>query len=281
MPTAENVGKSIGAAVAPASLQTMIQKSVKELGRALPAHLTPERMVRIALTCIRLNPELSKCTPESFLGSLFVLAQLGLEPVAGRAYLLPFNNKRKVGDEWKTLKEVQAVVGYKGLIDLFYRHEAAVSIDMQAVHEKDTFDYQFGTEAYLKHKPAMTERGPVTGFYAVGKIRGGGVVFFYMTRTEAIEHGKKHSKTYDKTKGEFYSNSPWVKEADAMCMKTVLIQLAKRLPLSVELQRAIAADETSREFRSGIDDVLDIPPTDWHADDGAPTDNSAAAPEAK
>jgi recombinational DNA repair protein RecT len=46
-----------------------------------------------------------------------------------------------------------------------------------------------------------------------------------------------------------------------MCLKTVLIQLAKLLPLSVELQRALGADETSREYRSGIEDALDLPDT--------------------
>ena len=243
------------------SLQAMIQKSVKELGRALPSHLSPERLVRIALTCIRLNPELSKCTPESFLGSLFVLAQVGLEPIAGRSYLLPFNNKRKINGEWTTVKEVQALIGYKGLIELFYRHNSAVSIDMQVVHEKDDFKYQYGTDAYLKHTPSLTERGDVIGYYAVAMIKGGGSVFYFISKTDALAHGKKHSKTYDKNKDEFYSSSPWAKEFDAMAMKSALIQLAKKLPLSVELQQALAVDETSRSYRDGVGDALDLPAT--------------------
>lgn len=53
-----------------------------------------------------------------------------------------------------------------------------------------------------------------------------------------------------------------------MCLKTVLIQLGKLLPLSVEIQRAIAADETSREYRRGIDDALDLTPTTtWEAEE--------------
>src|SRR5690349_10776977 len=91
------------------SLQELITKSAKELGKALPEHMRPERLVRIALTCIRLNPELGKCTPASLLGSLFTAAQIGIEPVAGRAYLLPFNNNRKIDNEWKTVKEAQFI----------------------------------------------------------------------------------------------------------------------------------------------------------------------------
>ncbi len=245
-------------------LQELIQQSVKELGRALPAHLSPDRLVRIALTNIRLNPALASCTPESFLGALFTLAQLGLEPIAGRAYLLPFNNRRKVGNEWKSILEVQAIVGYKGLVDLFYRHEKAVMLTWGVVHENDEFDYRKGTEQFLHHKPAQKKRGEVLGYWVAAKLQNGGEPFEYMTKDDCMAHGAKHSKTYDKTNNKFYESSPWFKEPEAMCLKTVLIQLAKLLPLSMELQQAIANDETSRDFRRGVSDVLDIAPTtDW------------------
>ena len=245
-------------------LQDLIQQSVKELGRALPAHLGPDRLVRIALTCIRLNPALSSCSPESFLGALFTLAQLGLEPIAGRAYLLPFNNKRKVGGEWKSILEVQALVGYKGLVDLFYRHEKAVMLTWGVVHEGDDFDYSKGTEHFLRHKPAQKKRGEIMGYWVAAKLQNGGNPFEYMSRDDCMAHGAKHSKTYDKQGGKFYDSSPWAKEPESMCLKTVLIQLAKLLPLSMELQQAIANDESSRDYRRGVSDVLDIPSTtEW------------------
>ena len=260
-------------------LQDLIQQSVKELGRALPAHLGPDRMVRIALTCIRLNPALASCSPESFLGALFTLAQLGLEPIAGRAYLLPFNNRRKVGSEWKSVLEVQALVGYKGLVDLFYRHEKAVMLTWGVVHENDDFDYSKGTEHYLKHKPSQKKRGEIIGYWVAAKLQNGGNPFEYMTKDDCMAHGAKHSKTYDKQNSKFYESSPWFKDPEAMCLKTVLIQLAKLLPLSMELQQAIANDETSRDWRRGVSDALDIPPTtDW-TDTTAEPKNTATEAE--
>lgn len=242
-------------------LKELIEKSTKELGRALPSHLNAERLVRIALTSIRLTPELANCTPESFLGSLFVLAQIGIEPIAGRAYLLPFNNKRQINGEWKTLKEVQAIIGYKGLIELFYRNDAALSIDMHTVYANDDFSYEYGTNSFIKHIPAKKEKGEAIGYYAVAKMRGGASVFKYMSREECLEHGQKHSKTFNHKTQTFSEYSPWSKEPDAMCQKTVLIQLAKLLPLSVEIQRAISVDETSRSFKADIKDTLDLPDT--------------------
>src|SRR5690349_62603 len=118
MSTLEQTKNSVTTSKDPQDLKVLLRSATIELGKALPSHMNPERVVRIALTAINQNPELTKCTPVSFMGSLFVLAQIGLEPIAGRAYLLPFNNKRKVGDEWKTFKEVQAVIGYKGYVEL-------------------------------------------------------------------------------------------------------------------------------------------------------------------
>lgn len=247
-------------------IQDLINQSVKELARALPDHLKAERLARIALTCVRVTPDLTLCTPQSFMGALFTSAQLGVEPVAGRAYILPFNNSRKINGEWKTVKEAQFVMGYKGLVDLFYRHDKAVEMAWGIVQEGDFFEYEKGTNAFLKHRPAKGKRGKPTDVWVMANLKGGGKPFEVMSWDECMEHGKQHSKTYDKKAGEFYKNSPWATSPDSMCLKTVLIQLAKILPLSVELQRAIQADETSRDFRAGVDDALDLPTTTgWSA----------------
>lgn len=269
--------QSIASVQQPVSLQGMIEKSVKEIGRALPHGMNPERVVRIALTCISQNPELAKCTPESFIGSLLVLSQLGLEPIAGRAYLLPFNNKRKEivngKEEWKTKKEVTAIIGYKGLVDLFYRHDAALSIDFQVVCVNDSFQYQYGTTPFLNHTPKQSDRGEISGYYAVARLRGNASLFRYMTKEECMEHGRKHSKTWidykwvgrEKVPCEphFDEKSPWFTDPNSMCLKTVLIQLSKLLPLSVEVQRAISIDETSRDYRDGVTDAMMLPTNAW------------------
>jgi len=246
-----------------ATIPELIKQSVGELGKALPKHMSAERLVRIALTTLRINPELYKCTPESFLAALFQSAQLGLEPnIEGQAYILPFNNKRKINGEWKTLKEAQFQVGYKGYAELFYRHEKAMALDMQKVCANDTFDYALGTEAYIKHKPHPTDRGETVGFYAVATLVNGAKLFKYMSKTECMEHGQKYSKCFSRKDNKFYDYTPWNTNPDAMCMKTVLMQLMKLLPKSVEIQRILAMDET---IKTKVDtDMFNVPDkTDW------------------
>ena len=229
----------------PDTIIEMIRKSTKELGTALPQHMRPERIVRIGLTTLRLNPKLYDCTPASFLGALFQSAQLGLEPnVEGQAYIIPYG------------KSAQFQVGYKGYVELFFRHQSALSLDMQEVYENDQFDYEYGTNSFLKHIPALTNRGIVIAYYAVAKLKDGASVFKVMSKEDCIKHGQKHSKTFN--------NGPWKTDQDAMCKKTVLIQIMKLIPKSIEIQQALKMDET---IKTKVDiDMAAVPDeTDWQA----------------
>lgn len=259
-------------------IEVLIQKSVSELGKALPACMSAERLVRIALTTLRLNPSLAECTPQSFLGALFQSAQLGLEPnVEGQCYLIPYSNSKKTDDGWVKTKEVQFQIGYKGYIELFYRHEKAACIDMHTVYENDAFEYSYGTNPYLKHCPVLKDRGEVIAYYAVATLKNGGSVFKVMSKDECINHGQTHSKcyitkewdesskTYKKVTPHFEPSSPWAKDVNAMCKKTVLIQLMKLLPKSVELQKALAMDGTTKtQIRPDMFEVKDE--TNWNID---------------
>jgi len=69
------------------SIQKLIEEQASQLGKALPSHMNPERLVRIALTTFRLNPKLYQCDPKTLLAALFQCAQLGLEPnIEGQAF---------------------------------------------------------------------------------------------------------------------------------------------------------------------------------------------------
>lgn len=262
-------------------MATFIRNQIDELGKALPSFMTPERFVRIAVTSMRLNPKLAECTQMSILGALFQSAQLGLEPnIEGQAYLIPYNNSKQIVDpdtgrkKWVKRYECQFQIGYKGYIELFYRHGAALTLDMHTVYENDIFEYSYGTNPYLKHCPVLKDRGEPVAYYAVATLRNGGSIFKVMSKDECVEHGKTHSKCYITTEWDdrsktyvpvtphFEASSPWAKDLNAMCKKTVLIQLAKLLPKSVELQKALAMDNTTKSVIQA--DMFAIPDeTNW------------------
>ena len=230
-----------------------------EFKKVLPKHITPDRMCRIALTNYKLNPKLAECSSTSFVAALFQSAQLGLEPgIEGQAYLIPYFN-RNTGK-----MEVQFQIGYKGLVELYHRNAETSTLDMQKVCKNDTFEYQLGTEGYIKHIPKLTDRGETVAYYAIATFKDGHKVFKIMSKEECIEHGKTHSKMFNKKTQQF--GGVWQTEEDAMCLKTVLIQLMKLMPKSIEVQKALAYDGTTKtviaEDMLAVNDV-----TDWRNED--------------
>ena len=207
-------------------MNLILKRMTKEISRALPEQIKSERFQRIVLTAFSNNPKLQLCDPVSFIAAMMQSAQLGLEPNTplGQAYLIPYKNS------------VQFQVGYKGMIDLAMRSGQYQSIYAHAVHENDEFDIDYGLEQILKHKPFMGgDRGKIIGYYAVYKLVNGGNGFAFMTKSEIEQHARKFSKTY--------SNGPWQTDFDAMAKKTVIKQVLKYAPMSIEIQKATSVDE--------------------------------------
>ena len=209
----------------------VIQAGAKQFATALPKHINSERFVRIAITTIRQNPKLAKCSQESLLGALMVSAQLGLEPgTLGQCYLIPFENK-KAGTV-----ECQFQIGYKGLIELLRRSGQLSDIYSYTVYENDDFNIEYGLSRTLTHKPNFTDRGEIKGFYAVAILKDGAKAFEYMTKDEITKHEEKYRKGS-------YKNDVWNKNFEEMAQKTVVKKLLKWLPVSVEFLEMAAKDE--------------------------------------
>ena len=63
----------------PTNFPAMLDAYKNEIGRALPKHLTADRMTRIALTCFRTTPALGNCEPASVFAAVIQASQMGLE----------------------------------------------------------------------------------------------------------------------------------------------------------------------------------------------------------
>lgn len=261
------------------SVKQFFESQKATLAAVLPRHVSPDRMLKIALGALRTTPKLMECTVESLMGAVVQCSQLGLEPNTplGHAYLIPFEKKKKVGGEWVTEKvETQIVIGYKGLIDLARRSGQVVSIAAHAVYEHDHFDYAFGLDEKLEHKPAMSARGRVIAFYAVAKLVGGGHAFEVMS-AEQVNEIRDASQNYKFARDK--EKTVWGQHYEEMGRKTVLRRLFKYLPVSIELASAAALDDVGASGRSqALDTVLDgdyITPTDDEPDDDGVIDPPA------
>jgi len=228
-------------------IKSLLANNIKAVTSVLPKHLTPERIMRIALTAINKVPKLRECTQASILNCVVEASQLGLE-VGGpldHAHLIPFKLKNSG-------MVCQLLIGYQGYIELAYRSPRVSHISAHPVHAGDKFVYQYGTQPTISHAPLQGAMGVVVvpkestnskdvdkaareliAAYAVVHYTNGNVDFEVVDKRVA-EISKKRSSAGIK------KDSPWNQPdlVHTMWMKTAIRTLRKRIPQSPELQRA-------------------------------------------
>ncbi len=241
-PQTQNNGKIVPRNQAPkGDLKSLLLRMTPEIAKALPKHVSAERMTRIALTALSSTPKLASCTPESFLGSIVQASQLGLEvnTPLGHAYLIPFEDRRNN----RTL--CQLIVGYQGMIDLARRSGLVKAVYAFPVYKGDEFSWELGLNPTIKHTPSAAEHKDVdlTHVYAVAKLDGGEPVFTVLTRSE-VEKYRKRSRAS--------SSGPWVTDFEAMALKTAIRRLFRWLPKSAEMAHAAALDEAPEMGKSQL-----------------------------
>lgn len=212
-----------------------------EIAAALPRHVTPDRMIRLALTEFTKNKTLQQCTPASVYGGIIQASQLGLEiGVMGQAYLVPYRNN-KAGT-----MEAQFIPGYKGLIALARRSGEVTSIETHIVYEMDEFDLTLGIETKVRHVPNLEgDRGRARLVYGVAHFKDGGHHFEWMSLAE-VEKIRSRSKAAN--------SGPWVTDYEQMVRKTLIRRMANYLPMSIELANALEIDRMADDGKAAIID---------------------------
>ncbi len=214
-----------------------------------------ERFLSVTFNAIATNSDLlRRATLPSIIQAVKDSATLGLEPtgLGGEAYILVFGDQAVL------------IPGWRGYLKRIRNSAMVEDIDCHIVYDKDEFDYQEGTNAFVHHKPELgtkpgpdgkpiPDRGNYKGAYAFAIMPSGRVIPEWMTVAD-IEHDAKAFSPSVRAK----RNSPWDTHWGEMARKTVIRRLSKRLPQSaITLQieaverRAEAAESAAIEAGEG------------------------------
>lgn len=238
----------------------LLQRMRPQVAMALPQEMSADRMVRMCMSVVQQNPKLLDCSTESVLGCIMTSAQLGLYPdnsVLGHAYFVPYK------------KKCTFIAGYKGLINLASRSGKVTSIMGYAVYDGDPFEYEYGLNPVLKHKPSgdPIDSRELTHVYGIARMLNEPIPQFVVMSKEEVDKIRARSPAF---RGGY---GPWIDDYEPMAIKTVIRRLTKYLPLTSELQRAIGLDEhadigldqgleeVGKDVLDGLadpDDVIDV-----------------------
>lgn len=238
----------------PQTTAGLLKVLTPEIARALPRGMDPDRIARLVTTEVRKSrnakaagiakQSLEDCTHESLAGSLLTASALGLEPgVNGECYLVPYRDNRR------NVVECQLIIGYQGIVKMFWQHPRAARVDAQWVGENDEFRYSKGLNPVLEHVAAVGDRGRPVYFYAIVEVTGAQPLWDVFTAEEikALRRGKVGSS------GDIKDPQHWMER------KTALKQVLKLAPKTTRLDTAIRVDD-----RAGTDlarsQAMELPP---------------------
>lgn len=215
-----------------------------EIMSALPAHVPFERFERNFSNAVMREPKLLRCDPRVVFREVCKIAALGLvlDPQLGEAYLIVDRNN-----------DVQARIGYRGLMKLSHQSGKVSTIYAHDICQNDRCEISLGTEKRISHRPDFTQpRGPALAYYAVVQFKDGATDFEPMSIAE-INAIRDRSDAYKAFKGGFIKKTPWDSDHGEMAKKTALRRLLKRVPMSPDLERALALEDEADERDQFID----------------------------
>ena len=236
---------------------------MQQLSETLGRNSAP--LVTSALTAVANNYQLKDATPVSVYTSLMKAAALNLtvDPNLGFAYLVPYKRNFKENGQWVNVTEAQLQIGYKGLVQLALRSGQIKSVNTGTIYESEFKGYNKITGEFTIDETIIPDedKDEVAGYFAYVQLVNGGEVKQF-SRKKQIEHfAKKYSKAYSYDLDNNKKSSPWSTEFNAMAEKTVLKQVLKFVPMSLEMQEAVSVDENDMKWAKRVDEVtgLEIP----------------------
>ena len=220
------------------ALRQQLERRSDELKRALPTHIPPERFIRVVQTAAQLNPDLLTVNRSSLWNACLRAAQDGLLPDGREGVILPYRNSKtqSTDAQWQSM--------VYGILKRFRNSGQFKSIAAGIVREHDQFKYWIDERGeHMEHVPSDDNGKPIKA-YAVALTKDGGSMIKVMSVAD-IEKRRAVSKAKD--------GPMWREWWDEAAMKTVLRNLAKRLPSSSDLDDLIRRDDELYDFDSAAE----------------------------
>lgn len=225
-------------------IQTVLAGWKNQMVKALPKHLTADRMIQMSTQLIARNPKIAECSVSSVIGAVMQASILGFKPVEslGYCYFVPYKG------------QLSFQIGYKGYIQLAHRSGEVKMIYAEVVRENDFFEYKLGLEPKLEHEP-KGDNGKITHTYAVVHYKDGGYNFIVMNKSQ-IERTRLTSPSQGAQ-----PSGAWKDWYDQMAKAKVIKQLSSYMPLDEEMETAAISDEkvvNAENFKEGEPDLNDF-----------------------
>jgi len=216
---------------------------------ALPSHIPAERFARVVMTAIQNNPKLLQCTRQSLWNACMRAAQDGLLPDGREGAIVSYGDD----EDGKGSSKVAQWMPMIGGIRKKARNSGELAgWEAHCVYENDHFDFELGDEPFIRHKPALGDRGEIIAAYSIATLKDGYKSREVMSIKE-IEGVRSKSKA---------KKGPWRDPIfyPEMCKKVVARRHAKVLPMSGDLDDLIRRDDALYDLEGAKEEAQQTRP---------------------
>jgi phage RecT family recombinase len=205
--------------------ENFLEQRKERYKKTLPAHISPERFIKIITNAALQNSEILACDRESLAMAILKAAAQGLMPDGVEGAIVPMG------------KRAQWLPMYQGLLKLFRNSGEYLWCGADIVYEGDEWDHWTDENGpHFTHRKAHDRNEKkVLWVYAAATTKSGGKFIAALTENEIEKHRKQSRTTRD--------DSPWNKWWEAMAKKTAIIVLAKMLPKSSDIEEFMQEEE--------------------------------------
>ena len=236
-----DLSTAAAAAKSQPTMKDLVEAQLPAIERQLGGAMNSEAFVRAVLSEIGKSPDLMQADPKTLLGGVMLAAQLRLEIGSGLGefYLTPRKDRGR--------QICLPIIGYQGMIKLALRSEFVTNVQAFLVRKGDDFSYGGNSERGMFYDwtpQDFEETRDWIGVVATARMKTGGTTWVYLTRTQVMDR-----------RPSYWQSTPWKTNEDEMVKKTAVRALAKFLPKSTDLGRALEADEAKVQTLKGLDEV--------------------------
>lgn len=172
---------------------------------------------------------------------------LPIDTNLGYAYPVPYKNKNGV-------KIAQFQMGVKGIYELAIRTGQYARLNVKEVKEGEYKGLDFFGEPIISWLPNHDSIKTIVGYMGAYELTSGLRKLTYWSNEELENHARKYSKAHiNAIKTGSTADDLWTNDFDAMAKKTVLKDLLKYAPKSIELSNALQFDQAVIERDNGIE----------------------------
>lgn len=200
------------------------------------------------IACTNNNKQLKEADPMTVISAAAMAATLDLpiNPALGFAHIVPYKN----GKDGTTKAQFQ--MGWKGFVQLAQRSRQYQTINADVVYEGELKTHNKLT-GEMEYDVDGRKSDNVVGYFAYFRLINGFEKALFMKTEDVEKHGKRYSKSFA------YPGSVWKTNFDAMALKTVVKMLISKWgPMSVDMQRAITADQGTVINDGGKDGIPEV-----------------------